>query len=234
MAEPIAAIPRAAEPFVSFGAVLRAAGFAVAPEQSQNFVAAVGLLGPRNMTDIYYAALATLAPAPDRREVFDALYRAHFLGQSLAATAPADDEVAVREPEEGEGELFEPDEETESGGDATALEVLTARSFAPAGTSAQATSSPSSIAARSGPSRRRPRGEDARGDRIQPPHLFDHDHNLRRLPAFDPGRRRVLAALCGGDCRGRVVVCGGVILLHPADVRADLPQKACRARDRKT
>ncbi len=134
--EPFAPVPRAAEPFVSFGSLLRAAGFAVAPEQTQNFVAAVGLLGPRNMSDIYHAALATLAPAPDRREVFDALYRAHFLGQSLAATAPADDDVEVREPEEGEGELFEPDEETESGGEATALEVLTARSFAPAGTSA--------------------------------------------------------------------------------------------------
>ena len=78
-----AALPRAVRPFVTFATLLRVNGFAVAPEQTQSFLAAVDLLGPRSMQDIYRAAVATLGPQPDRRDVFDALYRQHFLGHSL-------------------------------------------------------------------------------------------------------------------------------------------------------
>lgn len=122
-------LPRAARPFVTFASLLRANGFAVAPEQTASFVAAVGLLGPRSMADIYQAALATLAPDPDRREVFDALYRAHFLGHSLEGEASVAEEEIVSEPEEGDDESFEPEEATEAGGEATAAEVLTGRHF---------------------------------------------------------------------------------------------------------
>ena len=55
------ALPRAAMPFVSFAVLLRDNSFAVAPDQTQSFLAGGGLLGPRGMRDIYRAATATLA-----------------------------------------------------------------------------------------------------------------------------------------------------------------------------
>ena len=60
-------LPRAAHAFVSFAALLRVNGFAVAPEQTTAFLSAVELLGPRNIEDIHRAGLATLAPPPERR-----------------------------------------------------------------------------------------------------------------------------------------------------------------------
>ena len=42
-----AELPRAARAFVDFAALLRDNGFAVAPEQTTSFLAAIGLLGPR-------------------------------------------------------------------------------------------------------------------------------------------------------------------------------------------
>ena len=67
MSEPL---PRAAEPFVRFTAALRTHGFSVAPEQTEAFIAGVGLLGPRAIGDIYRAAVPTLAPPPERRDAF--------------------------------------------------------------------------------------------------------------------------------------------------------------------
>jgi len=123
-------VPRGARPLVTFSTLLRINGFPVAPDQTIAFVAAVGLLGPRRMADIHAAALATLAPPPERREEFDALYRAHFLGQSLeGAVAAENEETRVSEPEEDAGEAVEPDEETASGAEATAAEALAARAF---------------------------------------------------------------------------------------------------------
>ena len=125
-------LPRAALPFVQFATVLRENRFAVAPEQTTTFIAAVGLLGPKTMRDIHRAALATLAPEPERREEFDALFRLVFLGQSVAASAAGDeDEDEVRAFDEREGRMEPPDaEETnESGGEATGAEILTIRSF---------------------------------------------------------------------------------------------------------
>ncbi|XWN29520.1 MAG: VWA domain-containing protein [Devosia sp.] len=129
---PIPPLPRAAVPFVTFAALLRANGFSVAPEQTESFVTAVGLLGPRHMSDIHRAAVATLAPPVELKAEFDALFRAHFLGQTLSAPAMGDDkDERVYEPDEGEAEIFEPEEANRSGTDATGTEVLTARSFAP-------------------------------------------------------------------------------------------------------
>lgn len=128
----MAALPQAARPFVSFAALLRRNGFAVVPEQTQSFVAAVGLLGPRAMDDIFRAALATLAPPPERRREFDALYRAHFLGQSVAAAAapdPDEDEDTAYEALDGE-EVTEPDELNETGAEAASVEALGARTLA--------------------------------------------------------------------------------------------------------
>ncbi len=60
-------LPRAARVFVAFVGLLRANGFAVAPEQTTAFLAAIELLGPRSLEDIRRAGLATLAPPPERR-----------------------------------------------------------------------------------------------------------------------------------------------------------------------
>ena len=48
-------VPRAARVFISFVALLRANGFAVAPEQTTAFLAAIELLGPRSLEHIRQA-----------------------------------------------------------------------------------------------------------------------------------------------------------------------------------
>lgn len=126
-------LPRAARPFVDFATLLRRHGFAVAPEQTQTFVQAVGLLGPRRMADIHGAALATLAPPPERRTEFDALFRLMFLGQTLAAPAdgePDDDDLEAFDERDGATEPPDAAEEREIGAEATTLEALALRRFA--------------------------------------------------------------------------------------------------------
>lgn len=125
-------LPRPIRPFVAFATVLRENGFAVAPEQTRDFVAAVGLLGPRSMEDIHRAALATLGPAPERREEFDALFRLVFLGQTLAAPMegePEDEETEAFDDRDGGMEPPETEEMEESGGAPTGAERLFARRF---------------------------------------------------------------------------------------------------------
>jgi uncharacterized protein with von Willebrand factor type A (vWA) domain len=133
-------VPRALTPFLTFTSVLRANQFAVAPEQTQGFIAAVGLLGPRSVQDIYRAAVALLAPPPERREDFDALFRRVFHGQTLAGAAPDtvdDDELQAFDDRDGGDEPPEEGEESDSGGEATRGEVLHARAFT-GGTSSEA------------------------------------------------------------------------------------------------
>ena len=76
-------MPRAAQPFLTFATLLRGNDFLVAPEQTVAFLAAIDLLGPSGITDIRRAAHATLAPPPERRQEFDALFDAHFLGKTI-------------------------------------------------------------------------------------------------------------------------------------------------------
>ena len=123
--------PRALDPFLRFPALLRAGGFAVAPDQTIGFIQAVELLGPRTMQDIYRAAIALFAPAPERRDAFDAVFRLVFHGQSLAGPAggePNEDDLRVHDDRDGG---FEPEdaEIEESGGAATRGEVLAERHF---------------------------------------------------------------------------------------------------------
>ncbi len=126
------ALPRATRPFVEFPTLLRANGFAVAPEQTTSFLAAIGLLGPRSIEDIRQAAYATLAPQPERRADFDALFAFHFLGQhGVDVVAPSDEieEVKVQEESrEGEEPLYS-DEINEAGEAPTGAEALSARRF---------------------------------------------------------------------------------------------------------
>jgi len=91
-------LPRAAAPFLGFGRLLRRHAFAVAPEQVSGFMQAVTLLGPRSMADIREAALATLAPSPDRRDEFEAHFQSHFYGNTSAVVeGDADEETRIKD-----------------------------------------------------------------------------------------------------------------------------------------
>jgi uncharacterized protein with von Willebrand factor type A (vWA) domain len=123
-------LPRAARIFVTFVALLRANGFAVAPEQTTSFLAAVGLLGPRSLEDIRRAGLATLAPPPERRAAFDALFRLHFAGgEPLEGEGESDEILRVQEEMRGQDDSLIADEINESGQAAARAEALVERRF---------------------------------------------------------------------------------------------------------
>ena len=126
------ALPRAVRVFISFVALLRANGFAVAPEQTTAFLAAIELLGPRSLEHIRKAGLATLAPPPERRATYDRLFDLHFRGSEAIERADGEDEEVVRLQEEGRGEDEPPlaDEANESGLAAARAEALVERRFA--------------------------------------------------------------------------------------------------------
>src|SRR6516162_2666835 len=86
--------------FLSFTALLRRAAFAVAPEQSIAWLAAIELLGPQEMGDIRRAARATLAPPPERFAEFDALFDAHFLGSVVPGLEGEPSEEALKAAED--------------------------------------------------------------------------------------------------------------------------------------
>jgi uncharacterized protein len=125
-------LPRAARAFVSFVALLRANGFAVAPEQTAAFLEAITLLGPRRPEDIRQAGLATLAPSPERRAVYDMLFQIHFLGGEEVRGPEGEDDEVVRLQDEGHGREEPPlaDEANESGAMAVRAEALVERRFA--------------------------------------------------------------------------------------------------------
>ncbi len=125
-------LPGPVRPLVAFPTLLRQNGFAVAPEQTMSFLQAVDLLGPRSVEHLRKAAVATLAPHPEQRERFDALFDMHFLG-ALAEVgdeewAP-DEEVSVQE-DSGTREVLIGEEVNESGRAATEAEALSARRLA--------------------------------------------------------------------------------------------------------
>ncbi|QPF86178.1 VWA domain-containing protein [Bradyrhizobium genosp. L] len=130
-------LPRAAQVFVSFVALLRANGFSVAPEQTTSFLAAIELLGPRSLEHIRQAGLATLAPPPERRATYDRLFDIHFRGAEAIERAEGEDEEVVRLQEEGRGDDEPPlaDEANESGLAAARAEALVERRFAQIATS---------------------------------------------------------------------------------------------------
>ncbi len=123
-------LPLAAANLAGFARLLRSAGFALAPEQTVAFLDAVGLLGPRSMEDIRQAALATLAPEPDRRIAFEALFRAWFWGDAATAVAGPDDEETRIRDDRGVHEARPLPEERVAGGElASAAEQLATRRF---------------------------------------------------------------------------------------------------------
>jgi uncharacterized protein with von Willebrand factor type A (vWA) domain len=127
-------LPQAARVFISFVALLRANGFAIAPEQTTAFLAAIGLLGPRSLDHIRQAGLATLAPPAERHATYHRLFDIHFVGHEQLAAEGAEDEEIVRLQEEGRGDDEPPlsDEANESGLTATRAEALVERRFAQA------------------------------------------------------------------------------------------------------
>jgi uncharacterized protein len=123
-------LPRPLMPFMAFVQALRVAGFAVAPEQTQAFITAVGLLGPLSVMDIRRAAHATIGPAPERREEFDALFDEVFLLRTLSAEAFGEPEDMPAAYDAGEFEMMpETGEEDPSGADASVAERLFDRRF---------------------------------------------------------------------------------------------------------
>ena len=124
-------LPRPLAPFLSFAQALRAAGHLAAPEQTQAFVAAVGLIGPKSLMDVRRAAHATFGPAPERREEFDALFDEIFLGRVLMTPAPGEPEAMPNAFDAGAFEpILAPEDEEPSGADASVAERLFARRFA--------------------------------------------------------------------------------------------------------
>ena len=129
----IAPLPAAARLFVAFPTLLRSHGFSVAPEQTTSFLMAVELLGPRSIEHIRKAAVATLAPHPEHRELFDALFDLHFLG---AIAEPGDEDVAPDEEmavqeDSGSREILVGEEVNETGQAATGAEALSVRALKP-------------------------------------------------------------------------------------------------------
>ena len=123
-------LPRPLAPFLNFAQALRAAGHLAAPEQTQAFIAAVGLIGPMSLMDIRRAAHATFGPQPERREEFDALFDEIFLGRVLTAPALGEPEDMPNAFDAGAFEpVFAPEDEEPSGADASVAERLFARRF---------------------------------------------------------------------------------------------------------
>ena len=124
-------IPPALGPFLALATALRQHGFPVSPEQTQGFIAAIGALGARDVHQVRRAALALFAIPPERREEFDAIFRAIFFGQTIAADAEGDDEeVDAVEPDEGAHEIEIEEAEESPGEEATASERLAVRDLA--------------------------------------------------------------------------------------------------------
>lgn len=180
-------MPAALTPFLGFAPALRAAGFAAATEQTQDFLAAVGLLGPRSIRDIRRAAHAVFGPGPDRQAEFDAVFDAVFLGRNLLATAEGTPEE-LPQARDAEGFELQPEAEEEdpSGADATAAERLFARDLM-AGDEGGALRGFARALPRALPRRRSRRMVAGKGPLADPRRAFRemlrHDGEITRLPA---------------------------------------------------
>jgi uncharacterized protein len=132
-------VPLAVRPLIEFPRFLRPFGFALVPEQTIAFLAAVTLLGPKAFADVRRAAHATLAPPPERRVEFDALFTAFFAGGvEVSRVAGASEGQTVVKDDRGHSLEPEPAIRTGDGGrTATRVEQLAGRVFSPSGPDAQ-------------------------------------------------------------------------------------------------
>lgn len=123
-------LPRAAAPFVEFPTILRAHGFAVAPDQTVGFLQAIELLGPQDIRDVYRAGIAMLSIPKEREEDYEALFRAYFFQISVPGTVEAEEEsVAAHEPTGDVEEREQADADADPGEEAAATERLSHRDF---------------------------------------------------------------------------------------------------------
>jgi hypothetical protein len=126
-----APLPRPLRPLVDFASFLRSFGFGIAPEQTQAFVAAVGLLGPRGMGDIRAAAHATFAPPPERHAEFEALFRIFFYDEATDPRSMAESgETRIKDDRPAQIDRLPAEKFNEGGQAATGTEILGTRSFA--------------------------------------------------------------------------------------------------------
>ena len=127
-------IPDAARPFTEFARRLRDHGFPVATEQTIAFLRSITLLGPKSIRDIYWAARATLAPAPDRLGEFDALFDATFRGATGSipeSDSDVDEDSPTSESDSGHLDPTTMDRANETGATATTAEALSVKRFPP-------------------------------------------------------------------------------------------------------
>ena len=119
-------LPKPIQPMVAFAQALRDAGFAIAPDQTIGFITAVGLLGPGDILDIHKAGLALFAIPPERRDAYEAVFRAVFMDQVMTppAAGEEDEELQAHEPTGDESDVEAEDDESEIGGEATVSERL--------------------------------------------------------------------------------------------------------------
>ncbi len=124
-------LPPVASILVEFTHLLREHDFTLAHEQVVMFLGAVRLLGPESIDSIRQAAHATLAPPPDRRQEFDALFHAFFFEEVAVASAKSlpEDEAPVKDGGPGKSEPPELGEPGRSGKAATSQEMLSMRNF---------------------------------------------------------------------------------------------------------
>lgn len=129
---------RVLEPFLALPTALRQAGFAVSPDQTMGFIEAIGVLGPRGLEDVYQSALALYAISPERRDEFDAIFRAIFAGQMVQADAQGDDddEIDAVEPTSDMVEIEVEEASDPTGEDPTLAERLASRAVAASGDTA--------------------------------------------------------------------------------------------------
>ena len=128
-------LPQPIAPMVDFAQSLRGAGFAIAPDQTVGFIEAVGLLGPGDILDLHKAGLALFSIPPERREEYDAIFRAVFMDQSIAAPATGDDddEVEAHEPTGDATDVEVAQDDTPAGDQASLTERLGQRALAAVG-----------------------------------------------------------------------------------------------------
>src|SRR5690349_15059656 len=116
------ALPRPIEPPFDFARFLREHGFNTVEEQIVTFLDAIRVLGPEDIESIRRAAHATLAPHPERRGEFDALFHAYFHGEAAAIAAAKslpEEDAAAKEGRSSKGDEAEALKSNESGETAT-------------------------------------------------------------------------------------------------------------------
>ena len=172
--------------------------FRVAPEQTTSFLAAIELLGPRSLEDIRQAGIATLAPPPERRAAYDALFRHPFprrRGDRTGRRRETKKPSACRKKAAARTSRRCADEANESGDAAARAEALVERRFAQPSTSEAlrrlAREAPARLPRRRGHRRMRARARSFRRSRRTLRESVRNDGEVLRLARL---RRRHAAA----------------------------------------